>query len=117
MCPAAAEDAPLVLHGSQSTAGWIEEGRPPTGKHQPHAVQRAQAQTAVSVSGVRLWPVVAGKQTKCGTLAGTRGATEHITHLFAGPGADTAAAAFMARALAIAPRWWRITATAYPIWR
>ena len=54
---------------------------------------------------------------ECGTLTGTRGGGEHTTYLFTGPGADAAAAAFMARVLAVAPRWWRITATAYPVWR
>jgi hypothetical protein len=42
---------------------------------------------------------------------------EYTTYLSTGPGADAAAVAFMARALAAAPRWWRITATAYPVWR
>jgi hypothetical protein len=54
---------------------------------------------------------------ECGTLAGTRGGNEHTTYLFAGPGADTAAVTFIARALAITPRWWRITATAHPVFR
>jgi hypothetical protein len=53
---------------------------------------------------------------ECGSLAGYRGGNEYTTFLFTGPAADGAAAAFTARALAIAPRWWRITATAYPVW-
>jgi hypothetical protein len=59
-------------------------------------------------------PRLAGE---CGTLAGTRGGNEYTTYLFAGSGADEAAVAFIAQALAIAPRWWRITATAYPVWQ
>ena len=54
---------------------------------------------------------------ECGTLAATRGGNEYTTYLFAGPGAGDAAVAFVARVLAVAPRWWRITATAYPVWR
>jgi hypothetical protein len=53
---------------------------------------------------------------ECGILAGYRGGGDYTTFLFTGPGADSAAAAFTARALAIAPRWWRITATAHPVW-
>ena len=53
---------------------------------------------------------------ECGTLTATRGGNEYTTYLFAGPGADAAAVAFMARVLAVAPRWWRITAMAYPVW-
>jgi hypothetical protein len=53
----------------------------------------------------------------CGPLAGTRGGNEHTTYLFTGPGAEAAAAAFTAAVAGIAPRWWRITPTAYPVWR
>ncbi len=53
---------------------------------------------------------------ECGTLAGYRGGNDYTTFLFTGPGADAAAAAFIARVLAIAPTWWRITATAHPAW-
>lgn len=45
-----------------------------------------------------------------------RGGNDYTTFLFTGPGADAAAAAFIARVLAIAPTWWRITATAHPAW-
>ncbi len=51
---------------------------------------------------------------RCGTLAGFRGESDYATFLFAGPGADTAADTFIARALEIAPGWWRVTATALP---
>ena len=53
---------------------------------------------------------------ECGPLAGYRGGNDYITFLFTGPGADDAAAAFTARALAIARTWWRITPTAHPVW-
>lgn len=59
-------------------------------------------------------PALAGE---CGTIAGSRGGNDYITYLFAGPGAADAAVTFIARALAIAPRWWRITPTAHPAWR
>jgi hypothetical protein len=36
--------------------------------------------------------------------------------LFTGPAAGQDAAAFTARVLAIAPRWWRVTPTAHPVW-
>ena len=54
---------------------------------------------------------------ECGPLAGYRGGNDYTTFLFTGPGADDAAAAFTARALAIARTWWRITPTALPVWR
>jgi hypothetical protein len=47
----------------------------------------------------------------CGQLAGTRGGGEHTTYLFTGPGAEAAAAAFMAAVAEAAPRWWRVTAS------
>src|ERR1700733_11658576 len=58
-----------------------------------------------------------GLAREAGTLAGQSGGNDYSTFLFSGPGAGDAAAAFMARVLAIAPRWWRITATAHPVWR
>jgi hypothetical protein len=58
-----------------------------------------------------------GLAAGCGTRTGTRGGNEHATYLFSGSGADAAAAAFMARVLEVAPRLWRITPTAYPVWR
>jgi hypothetical protein len=54
---------------------------------------------------------------ECGSLAGYRGGNDYTTFLFSGDGAEDAAAAFTARVKAIAPRWWRITATAHPVWR
>lgn len=57
-----------------------------------------------------------GLAAECGTVAGSRGGGEHVTYLFAGPDADTAAAAFTDRVRAAAPRWWRVTHTAYPSW-
>jgi hypothetical protein len=53
---------------------------------------------------------------ECGTQAGYRGGNDYTTFLSTGPGADAAAAAFIARVLAIAPTWWRITATAHEVW-
>ena len=50
-------------------------------------------------------------------LPGTGRTDEVFAALRAKAAADAAAVAFMARALAAAPRWWRITATAYPVWR
>jgi hypothetical protein len=61
----------------------------------------------------RALPALAGE---CGPLAGTRGGNEFSTFLFTGPGADRAAAGFIAAVLEIAPRWWRVTATAHPVW-
>ncbi|MCW2940849.1 MAG: hypothetical protein JWN00_3834 [Actinomycetia bacterium] len=52
-----------------------------------------------------------------GTLASTRAGNDYTTFLFAGPGAEEAAVAFTAAVLGIAPRWWRITPTATPVWR
>jgi hypothetical protein len=51
----------------------------------------------------------AGEQTR------KSGGVDYTTFLFTGPGAADAAVAFIARALAIAPRWWRITPTAHPV--
>ena len=54
---------------------------------------------------------------ECGQLAGNRGGNDYTTFLFAGPAAEDAAKAFAARAQAMEhPRWWRITATAHPVW-
>ena len=54
---------------------------------------------------------------ECGQLAGYRGGNDYTTFLFTGPDAETAAKAFLARAQAMEhPRWWRITATAHPVW-
>lgn len=53
----------------------------------------------------------------CGQLTGTRGGNEHTTYLFTGPTAAAAAAAFIAAVTEVAPRWWRVTATAWPVWR
>lgn len=64
-----------------------------------------------------LYKTLPGLAAGCGTLTGTHGGNEHSTYLFSGPGADVAAAAFMGRVLEVAPRWWRITPTAYPVWR
>lgn len=52
---------------------------------------------------------------ECGPLAGYRGGGDYTTFLFTGDGAENAVAAFTARVQAIAPRWWRITATAHPV--
>jgi hypothetical protein len=52
-----------------------------------------------------------------GPLAGYRGGNDYTTFLFTGPAAEDAAAAFIARVQAMDhPRWWRITATAHPVW-
>ena len=54
---------------------------------------------------------------ECGPLAGYRGGNDYTTFLFTGPDAKASAAAFTARAQAMDhPRWWRITATAHPVW-
>ena len=53
---------------------------------------------------------------ECGPLAGYRGGNDYTTFLFTGPAANDAAVMFIARALEIAPSWWRITATAHPVW-
>ena len=57
-----------------------------------------------------------GLARETGPLAGQSGGNDYSTFLFSGPGAADAAAAFVARVLQIAPRWWRITATAHPVW-
>ena len=54
--------------------------------------------------------------SQAGTVAAVRGGSEHTTWLFTGQAADSSAAAFIAGALSVAPRWWRITATAHPVW-
>jgi hypothetical protein len=54
--------------------------------------------------------------SQSGPVAAVRGGIEHTTWLFTGPAADSSAAAFIAAALSVAPRWWRITPTAYPAW-
>jgi hypothetical protein len=55
---------------------------------------------------------------ECGPLAGYRGGNDYTTFLFTGPGADAAAAEFITRVRAMErPRWWRVTATAHPVWR
>jgi hypothetical protein len=54
---------------------------------------------------------------ECGTLSGYRGGGDYTTFLFTGHGADSAAVAFTAAAVAIARRWWRITPTAQPVFR
>lgn len=53
---------------------------------------------------------------ECGPLSGTRGGNEYTTWLFCGPGAAENGAAFIAVVTSIAPRWWRVTATAHPVW-
>jgi hypothetical protein len=54
---------------------------------------------------------------ECGPLAGYRGGNDYTTFLFTGPDAKASAAAFITRAQAMEhPRWWRITATAHPVW-
>jgi hypothetical protein len=54
---------------------------------------------------------------ECGPLAGTAGGNDYTTFLFTGPSAEDNAATFIARAQAMEhPRWWRITATAHPVW-
>jgi hypothetical protein len=58
-----------------------------------------------------------GLAEESGPMAGYRGGNDYTTFLFTGPGADGAAAAFTAAALAIARPWWRITPTAHPVWR
>lgn len=57
-----------------------------------------------------------GLAAECGTVAGARGGGEHVTYMFTGADADTAAAAFADRIRAAAPQWWRVTPTAYPSW-
>ncbi|MGP3920560.1 hypothetical protein [Nonomuraea sp. 10N515B] len=52
-----------------------------------------------------------------GRVTFRQGGGDHSTYVFAPPDADQAAAAFIAATLAIAPPWWRITATAHPVWR
>jgi hypothetical protein len=47
----------------------------------------------------------------------TRGGNDYSTYLFAGPTAEQAALTFMTDVLAIAPRWWKITASAVPTWQ
>ena len=51
---------------------------------------------------------------ECGPLAGYRGGNDYTTFLFSGDGAEDAATAFTTQVQAIAPRSWRITATAHP---
>jgi hypothetical protein len=54
--------------------------------------------------------------SQAGPVAAVRGGSEHTTWLFTGPAADRSAAAFIGGALSVAPLWWRITATAHPVW-
>jgi hypothetical protein len=54
---------------------------------------------------------------ECGLLAGRRGGNDYTTYLFAGPSAAGAAVTFTTKVLEIAPRWWRMTPTAHPVWR
>jgi hypothetical protein len=39
------------------------------------------------------------------------------TYVYTGPGADKAVTEFIAAVRCLAPRWWRITATAHPVWQ
>jgi hypothetical protein len=70
-----------------------------------HPVSVAHGSPETNEDADLIFEVLPRLARECGTVAGTRGGGEHTTYLFAGPGADTAVVAFMARALAIAPRW------------
>jgi hypothetical protein len=62
-----------------------------------------------------MFTVLPALARRCGHVRGTRGGNDYTTYLFAGDGADGAAIAFTAAVLEIAPRWWRVTPTAHPV--
>ena len=78
-----------------------------------YAVSVAHGSPETDEAAALIFEVLPRLARECGTLTATRGGNEYTTYLFAGAGADAAAVAFMARVLAVAPRWWRITAMAY----
>ena len=82
-----------------------------------HPVSVAHGSPETDEDADLIFEVLPRLARECGTLAGTRGGNEYTTYLFAGPGADADAVTFIARVLAAAPRWWRITTTAYPVWQ
>jgi hypothetical protein len=93
---------PAVTEAAMAARGYnpvtIAHGTPETSEEE--GLMRGLAETAA----------------ECGHLAAIRGGNEHTTYLFAGPDGSTAAAAFIARVTQAAPRWWRVTPTAYPHW-
>jgi hypothetical protein len=66
-------------------------------------------------SAIRAYSVIPGVQKSC-ALAGTRSTGEHTTYLFAAPGAGTRRRGVYGPGAGGRARWWRITATAYPVW-
>jgi hypothetical protein len=54
---------------------------------------------------------------RAGQLWGQRSGRRFTTFLYARPRADEAVVELIAAVLGIAPPWWRITATAHPVWQ
>jgi hypothetical protein len=94
----------------------------------------AIAEAELAVRGLRPVSVVYGCGEECGEakliyqtlpdlarragqLWGQRSGHRFTTFLYARPRADEAVVELIAAVLGIAPRWWRITATAYPVWQ
>ncbi|MGH3158662.1 MAG: hypothetical protein ACRDNF_19085 [Streptosporangiaceae bacterium] len=82
-----------------------------------HPVSIAHGSAETDHDADLIFEVVPRLARDCGPLAGTRGGGEHTTYLFTGPGAEASATAFIAAVAEVAPRWWRVTATAWPVWR
>ncbi len=53
---------------------------------------------------------------EAGHSPGRRGGSDYMTYFFDGPEAGQAAVRFIAAVSGIAPRWWRVTATATPVY-
>jgi hypothetical protein len=54
---------------------------------------------------------------QAGQLWGQRSGHRFTTYVYTGPRADEAVVELIAAVLGIAPCWWRITATAHPVWQ
>jgi hypothetical protein len=54
---------------------------------------------------------------RAGHLWGQHSGHRFTTYLYAGPRADEAVVELIAAVLGVAPCWWRITATAHPVWQ
>jgi hypothetical protein len=79
----------------------------------PVSVVHGDPETAADAN--LMFTVLPALARRCGHVRGTRGGNDYTTYLFSGDGAAGAAIAFTAAVLEIAPRWWRVTPTAHPV--
>lgn len=82
-----------------------------------HPVSVAHGDPESDADAKLIYEVLPDLARESGTITATRGGHDYTTYLFAGPDAPDAVAAFIARAIAVAPPRWRITPTAHPVFR